>query len=639
MTTDASGGGDAPLRLPTWLQIVLLASLWIVTHPYRGLTHDGRLYTLQALNQLEPGRFAQDLFFKFGSQDSFTAFSALYKPLVALAGPASAHAIATGLGQALWFATLLLLMRALFGRGLAFLVAAAGCICLESYYGGLNIFRYGETFATPRLFAEALVMAAIAGALTRRFVTTGLLLAGAAALHPIMALTGMGFLAILAALHDRRAWILIALGAGGGLLLAMLGVPPFDRVLTGFDPQWLEIVRQRCAVAFVTLWIWPDALRLAAISAVLGAAWLRATPAERPPVVAATLAGAASLLVTLAGADLGHNILVVNAQPWRMLWLSTLVANAWLVLLAWRAPKGWVSRELLIAAALLSAMAGFLPVVRLAASVAALAAVVVLVIEHLRQAPAPALFRIPARVALVLSLLFTGYAFYYQAPAPEFAQLVIRVALFLAALACGAWLAFGNTSLRPAVALLLAVLIGAGLTADQRTAWTRFVEDPTPEPELSLFVGGDQRIYWEDSLELQWFKLHQPAYYSCSQGAGVMFFRETAIEFRRRGEALQSLNSQDFREENRQRCGARPSADLRSAPSVAPLAAACRKLADLDAIVLFNPVPGARAAAIWSAPIPRMIAGDKASDRRASRPVTRYYKYDCTDFRTAAPRR
>ena len=37
--------------------------------PYRGWQHDAILYGMQVANRVEGGRFADDLFFRFGSQD------------------------------------------------------------------------------------------------------------------------------------------------------------------------------------------------------------------------------------------------------------------------------------------------------------------------------------------------------------------------------------------------------------------------------------------------------------------------------------------------------------------------------------------------------------------------------------------
>ncbi len=159
------------------VEAAALFSLWIATHPYRGVVHDGRLYTIQALNTLQPGRFAQDLYFKFGSQDSLASFSLIYGPLVAAFGPVWGHFCASVLGAAVWVLALTFLMGALFDDRREALAAIRACIALDAGYGGLNIFHYGEGFATPRIFAEALVMAALALCLRGRLIGSILCLA------------------------------------------------------------------------------------------------------------------------------------------------------------------------------------------------------------------------------------------------------------------------------------------------------------------------------------------------------------------------------------------------------------------------------------------------------------------------------
>src|SRR5438094_10572948 len=67
-----------PLALFAWL--VLLNAIGL---PYLGYVHDARLYSGQVLNALHPEVLGEDLFFRFGSQDRFSAFSRLMAPLVA----------------------------------------------------------------------------------------------------------------------------------------------------------------------------------------------------------------------------------------------------------------------------------------------------------------------------------------------------------------------------------------------------------------------------------------------------------------------------------------------------------------------------------------------------------------------------
>ena len=86
-------------------------------HPYLGLVHDSRIYTLQALNLLRPDLYGNDVYLKFGSQDSYTAFSPLYARLMSLMGTEYAASLLTFLANvaflfgAWWLARILVPVR------------------------------------------------------------------------------------------------------------------------------------------------------------------------------------------------------------------------------------------------------------------------------------------------------------------------------------------------------------------------------------------------------------------------------------------------------------------------------------------------------------------------------------------------
>src|SRR5262245_51531068 len=93
---------------------LLIATLWMATRPYLGVVHDSRFYTVEALNELIPGRFADDLYFRYGSQGQFTLFTRMYKPFIAAFGVADGNLILTIIAQCLWLSGLFYLARNLF---------------------------------------------------------------------------------------------------------------------------------------------------------------------------------------------------------------------------------------------------------------------------------------------------------------------------------------------------------------------------------------------------------------------------------------------------------------------------------------------------------------------------------------------
>src|SRR6266404_6233513 len=79
---------DALARLAEkpWTLFVVLLAINALARPYGGITHDTRLYSVQVLNRVEDGAYADDLFFRYGSQDEYSLFSRLAAPRVHVLG-------------------------------------------------------------------------------------------------------------------------------------------------------------------------------------------------------------------------------------------------------------------------------------------------------------------------------------------------------------------------------------------------------------------------------------------------------------------------------------------------------------------------------------------------------------------------
>lgn len=227
------GRGNADALLTAAL-LMLIAVLWLATRPYQGVIQDARLYMVQALRELHPARFAGDLYFQFGSQNRFTVFSRLCVPLLAILGVGATGIVLTIAGQVLWVGGLLYLARGVIRDRWHALLAVAAVIVLPSNYG---FFNYGEAFATPRLFAEALTMIALGLLVRRRTVRALTVLAVAAAIHPLMTLPGIAIAFLYLAFGQPLWWAAIAGGAVATAGLAMAGVEPFANLRVTMDPQ------------------------------------------------------------------------------------------------------------------------------------------------------------------------------------------------------------------------------------------------------------------------------------------------------------------------------------------------------------------------------------------------------------------
>lgn len=624
------GGTEHPPIALRLYEVLLLVSLWVATHTYLGINHDARLYTIQALNSLEPGRFNADLFFKFGSQDKFTLFTAAYKPLVAVAGPWAANILATAAGEGLWLIASMFLMRTLFARRTEFLFASAAIIALQSGYGGDGIFHYAEPFATPRLYAEALAIFALGMALRSRPALSALFLVASAVVHPLMALGGAGVVVVIAALHDRRVWISIGLAAAAGVVLAAAGVDPFSRALLRFDDSWFRIVLHRCDYASLSRWkIW-DLCQVVAVFSVFAVAYHLGYARERRLLTSLAIVTLAGLLATLVGCDVLHNVLMVDVQPWRALWLATALANAFLAVVALRSPREGTSRNLLIVAAAASAASVFFPMLVMVTPALTVIGCAALWIELRKQAPLSGAQRLIASgctaVGVGVALVSLHWSSSHQS---HFVMYLLRAGIALSVVALLA-LTVRRRTHGGMVMVGLLILPAAIASATQIQPWQTYVFSPPRNDGLRAFAAGAGTIYWEGEpgLKLLWFRLGTPGYFSCLQSAGVMFYRGTAEEYARRGNVLRLLNTRDFNDQPGGFCMEKSVPRAYGPGSRERLATVCRLLPDLDTVVLNQPVPGA-AARVWRAPA---YEETEMLDWAAMK-VSTFYRYSCADLR------
>ena len=615
------------------LQRVLLAVLWIAARPYLGIIHDARLYMVQALDWLHPRHFANDLYLAYGSQDQFTIFSRLYAPLIALLGPSAAHLSATIFGQICWFSALLYLTRSMFGGGRTAVLAAAGAILLNPFYGDLHIFSYGERFATPRLFAEALVMLAVAFTWRQRRIAAALCLLAGLLIHPLMTLPGIAVVALLAARDDRRLWLLYLASAVAVAILAAAGIPPFARLLMRFDPVWFATAIHRSPFVFVTRWNWTSLDNAAPPIAVVALAISVASPAEKRLLWTVAIVAAAGVVLALLGGDVMRDVLVANVQPWRGLWLLALMGNIWAGVLVTRMPPGTGARKFLLLALACDLVETWLSFPPLVSWLGFAAALLTFLWERRVRRPAARPLRllgVTVGLATVTGLLIVlWFAVPIRSEAVGLRMLfgsgsVIGLALVLLLLSFDRrWRGLLATR-----AFTLLLLAGALACWDQRSRWQDFVEDGNIPSSLAQFVAHTNTIDWDSGVDLLWFKLLRPSYYSYSQGAGAVFFASAAAEYQRRTDALAGLDATD--PDNGATSGVCPpdvAAHGGCPIAKARLAAACRALPELDAVVLRRKVAGVPSTE-WRSPVP-MPAG--SNDSVAGYRV--FHLYRCSDVR------
>jgi hypothetical protein len=499
-----------------------LAALVLSKHPYYGIWHDAYNYALQALRRLYPESLGGDLFFRHGSQDSFTLFSPVYALLIQWLGLDTAAHLVSRVSLLAICGSAWLLARRLLDRDLAWL-ALALFIAVPGYYGAHDIFRYAEDFATPRACAEALVLLALALLLDGRRVAACAAAGVGLLLHPLVALPGLLFGIWLEASPRARRLL-----AASGMLLAALAVgmaaiAPTEH-LRFVDPVWRAALQDGVPYLLTDQWYFVDWQRCA-VTLVTPACAMLALPAgvQRRCAAAALLLGCTGMALAIFASSVAPVALFLQGQPWRWLWVTRAVAVllfAPLAMALWR--RGAASRGVLVL--LMLAWIGSEDVLGLPAALLALLAL--LLDAHPKNAPRAAVWVawVPV-LPLALGMLQVISLAYLVIPA--------------AAIALGWWAAFRARHFLPRSLAILAACLAFALqveaTAARTPPWTFAGETERAFAPWRARIRPDQTVFFPRGWQMAALTLHRRSYKLVSEG---VFSRDTALASQDRGERL-----------------------------------------------------------------------------------------------------
>lgn len=622
--------------------LLLVAALWCATRPYRGIVHDAQLYLAQAMHRLDPVTFGADLFFRYGSQDRYSVISALYAPAVQALGPGGAHLAFFALASALWLSAVYALALGLANsRRLALAACVTACTVIPTYTYG--VLQFGEPFATPRLLVEAAGMAALACIARGHRLPAYALAAVAMALHPLMALPVIGLLLVLSGPITRVFLPVLGAGTTAAIGLGLMGIDPFDRLFHPIDPEWLGLLKKGAQHGFVADWGWQTLVICTLPAVCLYFTARLGTPLERRIATGASGIAVASVFASWLLGDIFANLLVLNLQLWRALWLPTLLAACLAPAVYAMLPTGGAARPLFLAAIIINTVEArfgnvalpFASATLALASVAALAAMQTHT-ARLRRMARLASSALAAAATLLAIAEITAFA--TQETAAVLRDTLLRGSLILTLALCLLALARDwPASLGLTLALVALTVILVATTAavtDRRDARMRLVTGTAPiDPRFVTALSG-RTVYWEQGVELLWFRLRQPSYYSCFQGAGAMFFRETATEHARRGAGLRGLNAADAPVDPNANCTPRADPSENGPTTRAQIEYACRALPELDALVLYANLPDAPHLS-WQPGFGLPTTGRRSQPPAPSSPPQGSYNlYLCADFRS-----
>lgn len=298
-----------------------LISIWILSHPYRGIVHDSTLYTFQAMSHIKPEIFKNDLFLRYDSQENYTVFSYLYVGIIKLTDPATANIILFILGHVLWFVSAYLL-AGIFNKRVLKFISFVFAIVMPAFYGAKHIFSFGEPFLTPRIFAEAFVLFSIFFVLKRKFALSAVTLAMSFLLHPIMACTGAIFFYVYFFFKDRKpalisGLILLVIV----VLLSLFSIPPFVRIFQFMDADWAGIIQKSPSLLFLSSWTLRDLLPTITSFLVVVLYAVINRGKRRAVAISLIASTGISLFLSLCLGDFLKNVLVLQVQIWRTSWL------------------------------------------------------------------------------------------------------------------------------------------------------------------------------------------------------------------------------------------------------------------------------------------------------------------------------
>lgn len=529
-----------------FLLLLLALTLWAFMHPYEGLSHDSRLYMVDALRILNPDNFQQELYFDDTSQGNYTLFPLLLAHSVDVLGIDHSAIIFTFIGQSLLLSGALFLGITFFNRNLAIVFF---CLFISVKGYDIVVANLFELFATGRSWAMGLSLFAIGFWLRKIYWLAAVLGFAAIAIHPLLGITA--FVVLFFTFSLRRIFILSLAGLTLLLLLNWTEAPIVSRLWQTMDTEWLDIVEPRSSFLFLKHWhtsewnifIFQFSIILIALRQYDGPhkIWLLAS------LVATTFV----LLTSWLLGDHFHNLLVIQVQPWRILWLFhifSLLSISYILfghtLSAWQ-------KQLLLALAscyLLTPVFGAKPAIAIA-------------IAWLTPfTPSGNVKRFLG--AAISSIFALGLLFHI---------ISMRYAVDIATARGGenTWdMIYHFLDLRPEIAVLLLLVISHVIQQHTQTALkttllaislfsgaalsmfrSDYERQPDIDPEslarIQEFITTDKLVYWEHGVSKTWFSLQRSHYMSTLQGAGLAFSRDIAIEAWRRVEILRSAGMTD----------------------------------------------------------------------------------------------
>jgi hypothetical protein len=586
-------------HLRTLACVLAVLAFMLLAHPYQGVFHDGVLYMGQALLHGQVPGLSHDMFFVGGSQDRYSIYSRLVAPLYEHLGRLFTHVSLLLTSWLLTLGAVWVLLRRFEPAVLTRLWGVLAFAVMSPIYGGDWIISYSETFVTARSFAEPALLWGLVALLNNQRRLAFVLQMLGALFHPLIALPMMAVSWFFLARTDRR-WLWLLAGVPVVLMLAVVGISPWDGLLKTYPPYWWSLVETRNSLALVLQWAPRDHLIMLQDVLILWAV-IRLRPADpwTRLLWASIVAMLALLALSILGADALHSVLLTQLQLWRVHWVPHLLAMTmapWLVFRLWQRGGLWQASASALILTLVNAHIG----TGHGLATLSLWGLTSLVAWRV-QGISKAVVRLVCISILLCALALSAYQLNallqqmsWYLPRAGWVDRFAKIAAF-PVLALGGFAALqyiANKSRGGAIAALgmsALLMTAAASTWDQRTDLARAVEEAPAQPPHPFIahLPANASVYWPKELAAVWGLLERPSHYSQPQGAGVLFNRDTGLLFGSRNETYRRIN------EDREQCltGAQLTRDLAArrrceVPSLERLTTLCSQLDAPDFVVL-----------------------------------------------------
>ncbi|MBN1365896.1 MAG: hypothetical protein JW976_13895 [Syntrophaceae bacterium] len=623
----------------------ILASLWLLKHPYYGIWHDGVIYTFMALKDLYPDVFASDLFIKFGSQYNFTLFPQIYAGLINSFGIYKSALLLTVVGQLLWIFAAVTLFR-IFLKGKELYISLAIVFFMSAFYGGFYCLRYAEPFVNPRIFSEAFCILGAICILKNRYIFSASFIFLSFLMHPLITMCACLIFYVYLVLTYPRILFSAPLLAAAALLLGFFKIEPLAGLFRIIPPEWHQIIKVRSSFMLFSQWPLSSLAELFYTTSITAAACLFSKGSMRRLFLASIMGAYCGILVNIIGGEILKIELIMQIQAWRALWFLQFISALGATVIIINFLKLKNNKLLLCCFFLLTCYSTHLGVISFGITLIFLYLCVRVSRNDLPpvNVPRPTVFLIIVIIIIICIIIssitgpisiFIKNDFNIKLLAPTLES--IPLDLFTPSILFLVIFFFEHYwDKKPAfkiVFLSFAVLVFSLAVWDRQSPGSKMLE--SNEDDTAFFrniLPKDATILWDNSPEVSWFGARRPSYVSAQQGSGIVFYQKTALEYAKRINTI--LPFMDENPLTSEKIGYKLGWGLNKKKFKSNYTTVCRNAEELDYIVSTENVPG-KSIAYWRSIVP-IIKTRKLED--GTYEVSRdndFYLYDCKGYRTA----